>query len=218
MSTDLWCHIFQALLETIYMTSISGIIGSILGIIVGLFLATSDKNGLFPAPITSALIGFIINVLRSIPFMILVIAMIPLTRYMIGTSIGTKAAIIPLSFVVTAFIARLIEGSIREVSNNLVEMGIAMGASPLQIVFKILIAESKPAIVRNVTTSFIGLLNYSSMAGAIGGGGLGDLAIRYGYQRFMPEITFFVILTIIILVQIIQILGKSIERQLNRHN
>ncbi|AHA27736.1 methionine ABC transporter permease [Candidatus Liberibacter americanus] len=218
MSIDLLNHIIQGLFETIYMTSISGIIGSILGIIVGLFLATSDKNGLFPAPIISALIGFIINILRSIPFIILVIAMIPITRYIIGTSIGTKAAIIPLSIVVISFIARLIEGSIREVSNDLIEMGIAMGASPLQIVFKILIAESKTSIVRNVTTSFIGLINYSFLAGTIGGGGLGDLAIRYGYQRFMPEVTFFVILTIIALVQIIQIIGKSVEKQINRHH
>ncbi|MBY7649287.1 MAG: DL-methionine transporter permease subunit [Candidatus Liberibacter europaeus] len=218
MSTDLWGIFFTALLETFYMTSISGIIGSVLGVPIGLFLATSDNEGLFPAPVMRSLISLVVNTIRSIPFMILVISMIPITRYLIGTSIGIKATIVPLSVIVTAFVARLIEVPIREVSKDLIEMGVSVGASPLQIVLKILIVESKSGIVRSLTMTFIGLINYSSVAGAIGGGGLGDLAIRYGHQRFMPEVTFFVMLAIVILVQVIQVIGEFVEKLISKHH
>ena len=156
------------------------------------------------------------NATRSTPFIILVVAIIPFTRLIAGTSIGTNAAIVPLTVAATPFIARLIEGAIREVDQGLIEAARAFGASPLQIVLKVLIPEALPAIVLGLTLALVSLIGFSAMVGAVGGGGLGDLGIRYGYQRFMPEMMLAVVVVLIVLVQAIQSLGDRLSRQLNK--
>ena len=158
----------------------------------------------------------IVNATRSTPFIILVVAIIPFTRLIAGTSIGTNAAIVPLTIAATPFIARLIEGAIREVDQGLIEAARAFGASPLQIVLKVLIPEALPGIVLGLTLAVVSLLGFSAMVGAVGGGGLGDLGIRYGYQRFMPEMMLAVVVVLIVLVQAVQSIGDRLARHLNK--
>ena len=158
----------------------------------------------------------IVNATRSTPFIILLVAIIPFTRLIAGTSIGTTAAIVPLTVAATPFIARLVEASMREVDHGLVEAARAMGASPLQIVCKVLLPEALPGIVLGLTLAFVSLIGFSAMAGAIGGGGLGDLGIRYGYQRFMPDVMAAVVVVLIVLVQAVQSLGDWLARRLNK--
>jgi D-methionine transport system permease protein len=161
-------------------------------------------------------LGFAVNATRSTPFIILVVAIIPFTRLVAGTSIGTGAAIVPLTVAATPFIARLIEGAIREVDSGLVEAARAFGASPLQIVAKVLIPEALPGIVLGLTLAVVSLVGFSAMVGAVGGGGLGDLGIRYGYQRFMPDVMAAVVVVLIVLVQLVQSLGDRLARRLNK--
>ena len=160
--------------------------------------------------------GVIVNATRSTPFIILVVAIIPFTRLIAGTSIGTNAAIVPLTIAATPFIARLIEGAIREVDQGLIEAARAFGATPIQIVLKVLIPEALPGIVLGLTLAVVSLLGFSAMVGAVGGGGLGDLGIRYGYQRFMPEMMLAVVVVLIVLVQAVQSIGDRLARHLNK--
>jgi len=160
--------------------------------------------------------GVIVNATRSTPFIILVVAIIPFTRLIAGTSIGTNAAIVPLTIAATPFIARLIEGAIREVDQGLIEAARAFGATPIQIVRKVLIPEALPGIVLGLTLAVVSLLGFSAMVGAVGGGGLGDLGIRYGYQRFMPEMMLAVVVVLIVLVQAVQSIGDRLARHLNK--
>ena len=162
------------------------------------------------------MLGAVVNATRSTPFIILVVAIIPFTRLIAGTSIGTSAAIVPLTVAATPFIARLIEGAIREVDGGLIEAARAFGASPLQIVRKVLIPEALPAIVLGLTLAVVSLLGFSAMVGAVGGGGLGDLGIRYGYQRFMPDVMAAVVVVLIVLVQAVQSAGDRLARRLNK--
>ena len=166
-------------------------------------------------PAFNAVLGTVINALRSVPFIILLVAIIPFTRLVVGTSIGTAAAVVPLTLAVAPFIARIVETSLREVDKGLIEAAQSMGATNLQIVTKILLPEAMPGIVSGLTISIIALIGYSAMAGAIGGGGLGDLGIRYGYQRFMPEVMWTVVLILIVLVQGIQMIGDWIVRKIS---
>jgi D-methionine transport system permease protein len=161
-------------------------------------------------------LGVIVNATRSTPFIILVVAIIPFTRLVAGTSIGTNAATVPLTVAATPFIARLIEGAIREVDQGLIEAARAFGASPLQIVLKVLVPEALPGIVTGLTLAIVSLLGFSAMVGAVGGGGLGDLGIRYGYQRFMPDVMAAVVVVLILLVQAVQSLGDRLARRLNK--
>jgi D-methionine transport system permease protein len=161
-------------------------------------------------------LGVVVNATRSTPFIILVVAIIPFTRLIAGTSIGTNAAMVPLTIAAAPFIARLIEGAIREVDQGLVEAARAFGASPLQIVLKVLIPEALPGIVLGLTLAIVSLLGFSAMVGAVGGGGLGDLGIRYGYQRFMPEMMLAVVVVLIVLVQAVQSIGDRLARHLNK--
>ena len=166
-------------------------------------------------PAFNAVLGTVINALRSVPFIILLVAIIPFTRLVVGTSIGTAAAVVPLTLAVAPFIARIVETSLREIDKGLIEAAQSMGATNLQIVTKILLPEAMPGIVSGLTISIIALIGYSAMAGAIGGGGLGDLGIRYGYQRFMPEVMWTVVLILIVLVQGIQMIGDWIVRKIS---
>lgn len=216
MSPEMIRLIAGATGETLYMVAVSALIATMLGLPLGVFLATSGKGELFAAPWVNRILGIVVNATRSTPFIILVVAIIPFTRLIAGTSIGTTAAMVPLTVAATPFIARLIEGAIREVDQGLVEAARAFGASPLQIVLKVLIPEALPAIVLGLTLAVVSLLGFSAMVGAVGGGGLGDLGIRYGYQRFMPEMMLAVVVVLIVLVQAVQSIGDRLSRRLNK--
>ncbi|MFC0284280.1 methionine ABC transporter permease [Camelimonas abortus] len=216
MSADIAWLIAAATLDTIWMVAASMVIATAAGAPLGVFLATSRRGELFSAPLANHIVGFIVNATRSTPFIILVVAIIPFTRLVAGTSIGTRAAIVPLTIAATPFIARLVETAIREVDQGLVEAARAMGATPLQIVRKVLLPEAVPAIVLSLTLAVVSLIGYSAMVGAVGGGGLGDLGIRYGYQRFMPDVMLTVVVVLIVLVQGVQSIGDHLARRLNR--
>ncbi len=216
MTPELIRLIIDATLDTLTMVAVAGGLGALFGLPLGVFLATSKRGELFAAPLANAVLGFVVNVTRSTPFIILVVAIVPFTRLIAGTSIGTAAAIVPLTVAATPFIARIVEGAIREVDQGLVEAARAMGATPLQIVGKVLVPEALPAITLGLTLAAVSLLGFSAMVGAVGGGGLGDLGIRYGYQRFMPEVMAIVVAVLVILVQSVQTAGDALARRLNK--
>jgi D-methionine transport system permease protein len=216
MSPEIVSLILDSTLETLYMVGVAALIGTLAGLPLGIFLATSAKGELFEAVAVNRVLGVIVNATRSTPFIILVVAIIPFTRLVAGTSIGTTAAIVPLSLAAAPFIARIVEAAVREVDPGLVEASLAMGATPLQIVRKVLIPEALPGLVLGVTLAVVSLLSNSAMVGAVGGGGLGDLGIRYGYQRFMPEVMLMVVIVLIVLVQSVQTLGETLARRVNR--
>lgn len=219
MSPDmLFDLLWKSLLQTLHMVAVSGLVGSLIGLPIGIFLAASGKNELFPAPALNQAIGLIVNAARSTPFIILVVAIIPFTRLLTGTSIGTTAAIVPLTIATVPFFARLVEAAIREVDMGLIEAARAMGATPMQIVFKVLLAEARPSILLAFTMTIVSLIGYSAMVGAVGGGGLGDLGIRYGYQRFMPEVMLAVVIVLIVLVQLVQSAGDALARRFDKRN
>lgn len=216
MSPELIRLIVDATLDTLYMVAVAGSLGVLFGLPLGVFLATSKKGELFAAPLVNTALGLFVNVTRSTPFIILVVAIVPLTRLIAGTSIGTNAAIVPLTIAATPFIARIVEGAIREVDHGLIEAARSMGATPLQIVRKVLVPEALPAIALGLTLAAVSLIGFSAMVGAVGGGGLGDLGIRYGYQRFMPEVMATVVAILVVLVQATQSLGDFISRRVNK--
>ena len=189
----------------------------ILGLPLGVLLhvtSSEDQGGIIPQPLFNNILGRIVNVLRSFPFIILMILLIPLSRLIVGTSIGTKATIVPLSIAAAPFVARIIESALKEVDPGVVQAAKAMGSTNSQIIIKVLILEAMPSLVSGVTLTIINLIGYSAMAGAIGGGGLGDLAIRYGYQRFRPSYMVAAVLVILILVEVIQVVGNKLSAKL----
>ena len=206
-ATSLW--------ETIVMVGISGVVGGLIGIPLGVFLRLTDRGGVLENSPLNETVGWLVNAVRSTPFIILLVAIIPFTRLITGSSIGTAAAVVPLTLAAAPFIARLVETALREVDNGLVEAAQSMGATTGQIVWKVLLPEALPGIVAGLTISFVSLTGYSAMAGAIGGGGLGDLGIRYGYQRFLPDIMLAVVVVLIFFVQAIQSLGDWAVRRLS---
>lgn len=216
MSPEILKLIAASTLDTLYMVAVATAIGTAVGLPLGVFLATSRKGELFAAPWANTLLGLVVNATRSTPFIILVVAIIPFTRLVAGTSIGTTAAIVPLTVAATPFIARLIEAAVREVDQGLVEAARAMGASPLQIVTKVLVPEALPGIVLGLTLALVSLIGFSAIVGVVGGGGLGDLGIRYGYQRFMPEVMATVVVVLIVLVQGVQSLGDRLAKRVNK--
>ena len=216
MSADLLPLLTKALGETVYMVIVSMIVASLIGIPLGVLLATTAKGQILECMPLNRAIGAVVNALRSIPFIILMVAIIPFTRFIVGTSIGTTAAMVPLVLASIPFIGRQVETSLREVPAGLVEAALSMGATPYQIVRRVLLPESMPSIVAQLTTVVIALVGESAMAGAIGGGGLGDLAIRYGYQRFRPDIMIATVVILIVLVQIVQFLGNRLANGLNK--
>jgi D-methionine transport system permease protein len=205
----------SSLWETIIMVGVSGLVGGLIGIPLGVFLRLTDHGGVLQNGPANKIVGWIVNALRSTPFIILLVATIPLTRLITGSSIGTWAAVVPLTIAAAPFVARLVETALREVDNGLVEAAQSMGATTGQIVWKILLPEALPGIVAGLTISFVSLTGYSAMAGAIGGGGLGDLGIRYGYQRFLPDVMLAVVIILIFFVQAIQSLGDWAVRRLS---
>lgn len=206
-ATSLW--------ETAVMVGASGAAGSLIGIPLGVLLRLTDLGGVMQNLPLNRTLGAVVNAARSTPFIILLVAVIPLTRALVGTSIGTVAAIVPLTLSAAPFVARLVESALREVDSGLVEAAQAMGATTWQIVFKVLLPEALPGIAAGLTITLITLVGYSAMAGAIGGGGLGDLGIRYGYQRFLPDVMLAVVVVLIVFVQLVQSLGDWLVRRLS---
>ena len=216
MFSDALMLLPKALGETVYMVAVSMIVASAIGIPLGVLLLATGKNQVLELGIANKTLSAIVNCVRSIPFIILMVAIIPFTRLIVGSSIGTTAAIVPLIIASIPLIARLVETSLREVPYGLIEAALSMVATPYQIIRRVLLPEAMPSIVAQLTTVIIVLIGESAMAGAVGGGGLGDLAIRYGYQRFNPEVMLATVIVLIVLVQVIQFLGNMLAKKLNK--
>ncbi|MFL1462275.1 methionine ABC transporter permease [Roseococcus sp. DSY-14] len=207
--------LLEAFAETLLMVGAAAAIAVALGLPLALLLHVTGRDGLSPNAWLNRPLGLAVNALRSTPFIILMVAIIPFTRLVAGTSIGTGAAIVPLALAATAFLARLFENALREVDKGVVEAARAMGATRMQIVLKVLVPEALPGLVAATTVALVSLVGFSAMAGAVGGGGLGDLGIRFGYQRFMPEVMATVVLVLILLVQGVQSFGDWLVRRLS---
>ena len=205
----------DSFIETLIMVGIAGVIGGAIGIPIGILLHVTTPQGILSAKVFNRTIGVLVNAVRSTPFIILLVAIQPLTRLIVGTSIGTSAALVPLTIAAAPMISRLVESSLREVDKGLIEAALSMGATSMQIIRKVLLPEALPGIIAGITIALVSLVGASAMAGAIGGGGLGDLAIRYGYQRFMPEIMCSVVVILIVFVQAMQSLGDWTVRKVS---
>ena len=216
MSQEIIKLMLQGIEETFYMVAVATVIGGIIGIPLSITLVTTSKGHILENRFINQILGTIVNIIRSIPFIILMVAIIPLTRLIAGTSIGTTAACVPLTIVAIPFLSRLVETSIRDVDFGLVEAAESMGATPFQIIRKVLIPEALPTIINNITVLIVNLIGASAMAGAIGGGGLGDIAIRYGYQRFRPDVMLATIIILIVVVNVIQAGGDFASRKKNK--
>lgn len=208
--------LIPSLWQTIYMVFLSTIFSLILGLPLGVLLVITEKGGIWEKPRFNSILGTVINVMRSFPFLILMIVIFPLSRLVVGTTIGTTATIVPLSVAATPFVARVIESSLKEVDWVVVEASLSMGATPFQIITRVLIPESLPSLILGITLTIINIIGYSAMAGAIGGGGLGDLAIRYGYQRYDTPVLIATVIVLIVIVQIVQIAGSYLAKKVDR--
>ncbi|MEL7626410.1 MAG: methionine ABC transporter permease [Anaerolineaceae bacterium] len=209
-------RLWEESLTTIYMVGISTLFTVILGLPLGVLLTLSDENGLTPRPALNRILGFIVNLARSLPFIILLVVLIPFTRKLVGTSIGPTATIVPLTIAAVPFFARVVESTLREVPRGLIEAAQSMGSSVWQTVSKVLVPESLPGLILGIALTLISLVGYSAMAGAVGGGGLGDLAIRYGYQRYETEVMFVTVILLLVLVQGVQLLGDRLAAKISK--
>lgn len=216
MSNDLVDMLMKATVETIYMVGIATSIGLLIGFPLGVVLVVSDKGNIISLPKLNKVLGTIINVVRSIPEIILIIILLPLARLIVGTTLGTTAAIVSLSIGSAPFLARIIENSLKEVTHGKIEAALAVGASPFQIIAKVLIPEALPSLVRGITIGIISIVGFTAIAGAIGAGGLGSTAIRFGYQRFRTDVLLATVIVLIVIVQLIQFTGDYIARLINR--
>lgn len=202
--------------ETIYLTFISAFFAYLFGLPLGILLSVTDKGGIRPMPWLNKIIGFIVNIFRSIPFVILMIAVLPVAKFVVGTALGNKAMIVTLIIAAVPYVARMVESSIKEVDSGVIEAAQAMGTSSIKIVFKVLIPEAKPSLLVGSVISLVTILGYSAMAGTIGGGGLGMIAINFGYQRFNDNVIWICVLLTVIIVQIIQEVGMLIARKTDK--
>lgn len=201
---------------TIYMTAASTLFSYIFGIPLGVLLVITKPNGVLPHRTLNLVLGWIVNIGRSIPFIILLVALMPFTRFVMGIAIGPTATVLPLVIAATPFVARMVESSLQEVDAGVIEVAQSAGASTFQIVWKVILPESLPSVVLGASITFITLFGYAAMAGAIGSGGLGDIAIRYGYYKFQTDVMIATIIILIILVQIVQVLGNGISRKIDK--
>lgn len=208
-------ELVRCIKETLVMVSISGVISLVFGVLLGVILVVTKKGNILENTTLNSIFDKSINTFRSIPFIILLAALIPLTRMIVGTAIGTKGAIVPLIFGTVPFFARQIETALFEVDKGVIEAAQAMGSGPWDIIFRVYLRESLPGIIRGITITFVSLIGLSAMAGSIGGGGLGDFAIRYGYQRFQIDITYVTIIILLILVSIVQGLGNVLIKKIS---
>ena len=216
MSQQIINLLIQGFLETVQMTVISTVVAVLIGVPLGVILVITSRGHIMQNEGLNKVLGAIVNATRSIPFIILMVAIIPFTRLVAGTSIGTTAACVPLTLAAIPFLARLVETAIKEVNGGVIEAAQSMGATPLQIIWKVLLPEALPTLIDNITVLIVNLISYSAMAGAIGGGGLGDIAIRYGYQRFQGDVMLATIIILIVLVQVIQSVGDYLSRKVNK--
>ena len=216
ISPALQTLLVEAFWETAGMVGLSAAVAVAFGLPLALLLLVTSPGHIAPSPAVNRPLGLLVNAVRSVPFIILMVAIVPFTRLVAGSSIGTAAAVVPLSIAATAFIARLFETALREVDRGLIEAAQAMGATRWQIVRKVLVPEARPGLIAAVTVTLVSLVGYSAMAGAVGGGGLGDLGIRFGYQRFMPEVMAVVVGVLILVVQGMQTLGDLLVRRFSR--
>ncbi|AEC01460.1 methionine ABC transporter permease [Parasphaerochaeta coccoides] len=210
-TNDVFRLLFPSTLQTLQMVFFSTVFSLLLGVPLGVLLtitSAEEQGGIMPRPVLNSVLGRIVNILRSFPFIILMILLFPLSRILVGTSIGTTATIVPLSIAAAPFVARVIETALKEVDPGVVQAARAMGSTTWQIIWKVLIPEATPSLISGVTLTIINLIGYSAMAGAIGGGGLGDLAIRYGFQRFRGDVMFAAVVVILVLVELIQVIGN----------
>ncbi|MGM9624161.1 MAG: methionine ABC transporter permease [Eubacteriales bacterium] len=202
----------MAVWETVYVTILATLFAVILGLPLGVLLVIGEKNGILPLPrAVMSVLNLTINLLRSVPFLILMILVFPLTRLIVGTTVGTVASIVPLVIAAFPFVARLVESSLREVNPNIIETAQSMGASPMQIVYKVLLPESVPSLISNATIAVTTILGYSAMSGIIGGGGLGQIAINYGYYRYRYLVMVIAVILLIVIVQIFQSVGTALS-------
>ena len=204
--------LYPALLETLYMSLVSTFLGFLLAIIPGVLLVIWDKNGLCENPLAYNTLDFFVNIVRSFPFIILIIVLMPLTRLIVGTSIGTSATIVPLTLGIAPYLAKMIETALKEVDNGVIEAAKSYGASNAQIIFRVMFVESLPSLINGITLTLIIVVGFSAMAGTVGGGGLGDVAIRYGYERFQTDIMIQTVIVLLVLVQIIQVVGNVLYK------
>lgn len=208
----------QGTWDTIVMTGVSTFFAYLIGIPLGVLLVVTGPDGLRPHPVLNAVLGWIVNVGRSIPFIILLVALIPVTRWIVGTSLGVPGAIVPLVVASAPFVGRMVEQSLAEIDGGLVEAAQSFGAGVWQIVVKVFLRESLPSLVRGVSITFVMLFGYSAMAGTVGAGGLGDIAIRYGYQRYQDDVMIAAVILCIVLVQVFQSAGDIIARKVDKRN
>ena len=208
--------ILNGILETLYMTVVSTLFGYVFGLPMGVLLCISDKDGLKPHPVLYKILDFIANIVRSVPFLILLILLIPFTRFLLGKSNGSTATNVPLTVAAIPFIARMVESSLKEVDNGVVEAARAMGAGTMRIILRVLLVEARTSLITGATIAIGTILGYSAMAGAVGGGGLGDIAVRYGYYRYQTDIMIVTVILLIVIVQIFQSVGMLIANRLDR--
>lgn len=208
--------LWKSTLETLYMVGVSTLLAAIGGLILGVLMVATERGRVLSAPRVNRILGAVVNVGRSVPFIILMVAIIPLTRWLVGSAIGTEAAIVPLVVGAIPYVARLVESALKEVDGGVVEAVVSMGATPWQVITRAYLPEAVPALVRAVTLTAITLIGYSAMAGAVGGGGLGDVAVRYGYQRFRPDVMLATVVILVALVQLIQLAGETVARRYDR--
>ncbi len=199
-------------LESLYMTLISSVLAYVIGLPLGIILVVTDNGGIKPAPGLNRVLGSIINLLRSVPFLILLITVIPITRAIVGTSIGPTATIVPLVIGASPFIARLVETSLKEVDKGVIEAAQSMGASNFEIIYKVMLPEARPSLILGAAFSVTTILGYSALTGFVGGGGLGDIAIRYGYYRYQTDIMLITVVLLVIIVQVFQEIGMRIAK------
>ena len=220
MDAQLISQVMEATGETLVMVFFSTLFSLVLGLPLGVLLHNTGKEeagGIMPHSVFNNVLSRIVDILRSFPFIILLIVLIPLSRIIVGTSIGTKAAIVPLSIAAAPFVARIIESALKEVDPGVMQAAKAMGSTNWQLVYKVLIPEAMPSLMSGLTLTIINLIGYSAMAGTIGGGGLGDLAIRYGYQRFRPSYIVAAVIVILVIVEVIQLAGDRIVKHMMSH-
>ncbi|HCW23057.1 MAG TPA: methionine ABC transporter permease [Lachnospiraceae bacterium] len=208
--------ILQGIVDTLYMTLVSTLFGYVIGLPWGIALAVTDKEGIRPNSVAYRILDVAANILRSIPFLILLILVIPLTRAIVGKSTGATATIVPLVISAAPFIARMVESSIKEVDKGVIEAAQSMGASTMQIIMKVLLVESRVSLISGVTIAIGTILGYSAMAGTVGGGGLGDIAVRYGYYRYQLDIMIVTVVLLVLLEQVFQSVGMLIAKKLDR--
>lgn len=213
MSSAMLELILRATLDTLYMVGVAGVISAALGMPLGVLLYVTRPRQILARPMLNRILGVVTNIGRSIPFIILMVAIIPFTRLIVGSSIGTNAAIVPLTIAAIPFVARLVEGALNEIPPGLVEAAQSMGATPYQIITKVLLPEARGGIITGLTITVVTLVGYSAMAGAVGGGGLGDLGIRYGYNRFDPLVMLITVAILVVMVQGFQSLGDALVRR-----